>query len=106
MTRAEHIKQKILEQHGVYKGGLELEEEEVIQIGKGTETSFIHEFAGVEIKIRAENPKMYSKTLNKNKDSIKLNKEQTIFRYPPWESYTTKQSKRGVIIGTIYRIEQ
>jgi len=27
-------------------------------------------------------------------------------RYPPWQSYTTEQSKRGVIIGTIHRIKE
>ena len=47
---------------------------------------------------------MTCRTLYKNTENINKQNTQIIVHYPPWESYTTKQSKRGVIIGTIHRI--
>jgi len=106
MIQAQKIKKKILKRNGVYFGGLELEEEKVKKVWQEGQKYFIHEFAGTEITIRAQDPIMSCTTLNKNKTSILKHKTQTIVRYPPWTSYTTKQSKRGVIIGTLYRTEQ
>jgi hypothetical protein len=104
--QATRMKKQILRNNGVYLGGLELEEETVKTIWIKKEKHYIHEFSGTEIKVRAQNPTMTCKTLNKNKHSIAKNEGQIIARYPPWESYTTQQSKRGVIIGTLHRIEQ
>jgi hypothetical protein len=103
---AQAIKRKILKLNGVYLGGLELEEEKVNTTWINKEKHFIHEFAGLEITLRAKNPTMICRTLNKNKHSMAKMNEQTIVRFPPWESYTTEQSKTGVIIGTLYRTEQ
>ena len=97
------MKQYILQKNGVYKGGLELEEEHVKTVSKHGQSYYVHDFAGVEITIRKKHPTAISKTLNKSRDGIKRFQTQTKIRYPPWLSYTSKQSKRGVIIGTLHR---
>ena len=104
--RAQAMKKKMLAQNSVYLGGLELEEEKSKTSWISGQKYLTHEFAGTEISIRESQPIMICRTLNKNKESIRQNGEQIIVRYPPWESYTTKQSKRGVIIGTLHRVEQ
>ena len=105
LNQAKRIKDRILRNNGLYLGGLELEEEKTqIDWIKGQKI-YTHEFSGTRITLNASNPSVTCTTLNKNTISIEDKNEQTIVRYPPWESYTTEQSKRGVIIGTLHRIE-
>ena len=104
--KAHSLKRKFLKTNGVYKGGLELEEEKVqIQWKQGMK-HFVHEFAGVHITVRARQPTVECTTLDKNEANIREGKGQIIARYPPWNSYTTEQSKKGVIMGTIHRIKE
>ena len=106
LRRAKSIKKKFLKQNGVYKGGLELEEEKVRTTHERGTKFYHHEFAGVHITVRSRRPAMTCTTLNKNRESVRDTNEQIIVRYPPWHSYTTDQSKRGVIIGTLHRTHE
>lgn len=101
---AHKMKKLILKQNGVYKGGLELEEEEVAEIRYNEKNYYLHHFAGTELLIRKTDPIMSCRTLNKNRTNIERNETQTIVRYPPWQTYVNKTTLKGVIIGNIYRI--
>jgi hypothetical protein len=103
--RAYAIKRKILEKNGVYKGGLELEEEEVRHIRQKGRMSYIHEFSGTKIKVTELQPTATCRTLNKNYKMIKTHGTQKRARFPHWNSYTSEQTKRGVIIGSIHRVD-
>lgn len=106
LRAAKSIKRKFLKQNGVYKGGLELEEEPIkTTYTRGIKTHH-HEFAGVHISVQSRDPAMTCTTLNKNRESINNGDGQIIVRFPPWNSYTTDQSKRGVIIGTLHRTNE
>ena len=104
--KAKSIKRHILRKDGVYKGGLELEEEKVNKVWIHKEQYYLHEFAGTKIKIRKKKPEATCTTLNKNIAQIGKKGTQKRARYPPWESYTSTQSKKGVIIGTLHRIKK
>lgn len=103
-TQAIRMKKKVLKTDGVYKGGLELEEQKVEMRQKGNDTYAIHQFAGLEIHIRTRDQVYYCRTLNKNRESIEKNGNQKLVRYPPWHTYMERQALKGVIIGSIYRI--
>lgn len=98
------MKRHMLKTNGVYKGGLKIEEQKVVQITRGHHTYRVHEFAGTEIHIRESDLSTYCRTLNKNKLSIEKGEGQQLIRYPPWETYAPRQMLRGVIIGSIHRI--
>ena len=66
--------------------------------------SYIHEFSGTKIKGRERHPIAICKTLNKNFKTIQKQGTQKKARYPAWKSYTSNQNKRGVIIGSLHRI--
>lgn len=102
---AVEMKDHILKTNGVYKGGLEMEEQTVRQVSKRDGNYHVHTFAGTEIWIRDKDIKAHCKTYNKNWPQIRNKGTQSLIRYPPWNSYTSRQTLRGIIIGTMYRIE-
>ena len=84
----------------VYKGGLEIEGERVLE----DKTAWIHEFAGCEVRINKDASGHIGTPLSKNWKSLKKEGTQEKHRYPRSNSFTSEKSKRGVMIGTIARL--
>ena len=61
----------------------------------------IHEFSGIKVRFKRENPTVTCTTLNKNTEHMQRHNTQKIVRYPHYDSYTNNQGKKGIIIGTI-----
>jgi hypothetical protein len=103
---ADKVRTTFMTKNEVYKGGLELEEEETKKENIKGVTYNIHEFSGITVKFKTKNPTVTCRTLNKNTEHIKQHGTQKIVRYPHYESYTDNKSKQGIIIGTLNRIEK
>lgn len=88
-------------QHEVYKGGLVAE---IQPPDEDTPNKYVHKFAGHEIHTYKDLSDIYTTTLNENKTSVRTQGKQTKIRYPNYRSYTNRHSKKGHIIGSIYRI--
>jgi ribosomal protein L19 len=84
----------------VYKGGLEIEEEEVVD----NEKQRVHEFAGTILSIRKDGKSFEARTRNKNWKSLMENGRQEKHRYPSKGSYVSTMIKEGVMVGSLARI--
>jgi hypothetical protein len=84
----------------VYKGGLEIEEEEVME----AQGKRVHHFAGTILSIARDGKTFEAMTLNKNWESLKEKGKQEKHRYPPKASYVSKMIKEGVMMGSLARI--
>ena len=94
------IKNKILTTNGVYKGGLELEEQ---KHGKITDHYTVHKFAGAIIHCKFENEiSITTQLLNKNSESLRTN-YQKFPRYISKHSNVSEKYKKSTIIGTMHR---
>jgi hypothetical protein len=85
----------------VYKGGLNLEMQP-IKYNKEKQT-FTLDFAGTRILGTTNAKTLYTRTLNKNIESIRKNGTQKYTRYPHKDTYIHDNVKRGVIIGNVTR---
>jgi hypothetical protein len=87
----------------VYKGGLELEPEEIQE----SEDSLQFEFAGTIIThVKETLPLTITcKTMNKNYESVLKTGKQLKHRYPHFDSHINLACKKGIIIGACKLIE-
>jgi hypothetical protein len=88
-------------QGNIYKGGLEIEQEDV----KSTRCKFTMDFAGKLITGHQKRGELNMYTNTKNWDTIVNEGKQKIFRFPPGDSYIPRQIKDAVIMGSLHRME-
>jgi hypothetical protein len=90
------------ERSTVYNNGLTVTEEAFVI----NDWHFSHDFAGTTLTGKLDCTEFKCATKNKNWKSILENKRQKTMRYPPWNSYTHKQQKLGVVLGMLARISR
>ena len=100
LKKAQAIKSDFI-QNKVYTGGLEVEEQKI----ESKNNAFSHNFAGtvIEVSKALENAPSVS-PLNRNQSHIVNFGRQKIIRYTNNHTYTKNAYKKGMQIGTLFRL--
>ena len=100
---AEKLKQTILTNNKLYKGGLELEEQERLE---GRDGRPYNKFAGTQIRTATQpGITIVVAPHNRNSDTLKTSGLQQYPRFPHFNSFTPLHYKTGTLRSTFIRLE-